>query len=335
MIRAFVTGATGFLGRHLVDVLREADVEVRAYVRLSSDTQRLKGQGVTVVSAPGDDPDALAEILADSDVVFHVAGYLTANAPFGTDANHSASEWQRYLQNNVALTEALLEASRSAAVQRFVYVSSSSVYGMDVPVPTPEEATLAPISMYGRSKLMAEEAVRGYMASGRAATIVRPPVAYGPGDRYFTPLALRLARMPILPLIQGGRTLLDLVYVRDVVELLRVAADAPAAAGRVYNGGSGRPTTLRDLVEAYRSITGRGPRILDIHPGIGRRTARFSRRLVAPLIGEAAGALTPEGLALMARDFYLDMGRAAAELDFRPAYTLTTGLRETLRHREG
>jgi nucleoside-diphosphate-sugar epimerase len=317
-LTCLVTGATGFLGGHVVARLLEAGAGVRAYVRSGS------AAGNTA---------AMWQAVAGCDYVFHAAGYLTANAPFATDdpqAGGDPVEWTRYRAVNVDFTAALLDAALAAGVGRFLHVSSSSVYALTAPVPTPETAALAPVSAYGRSKLLAEEAVRAAQASGLSTTIARPPVAYGPGDRTFTPLALRLARLPLLPLVNGGRVLMDLVYARDVADLLWCAASHPAADGGVYNAGPGQPTSLADLVDAFRRLTGSGPRIIPVSPGVAGRTAWLSRLLAGPLLPEARAALSPQGLALLSRDLHLSMARAAAELGFEPRYNLTRGLRETL-----
>jgi nucleoside-diphosphate-sugar epimerase len=230
----------------------------------------------------------------------------------------------------VALTTALLEASLAAGVRRFLFTSSSSVYSPDSPIPTPEEAPLRPVSLYGRSKRIAESIVEQYGQQGLATTIIRPAIVYGPGDRAFTPLALRLARLPLLPLVNGGRNRLDLVYVADVARLLSVAAQHPLAAGRVYNAGPGQPTSIVELVAAYRTLSGHGPRLVAIPIGMVNGTARLLRPLAGTFGPRAAAALSPEAIALLSLDFHLDMRRAAQELGFQPRYSLLDGLRETL-----
>ena len=215
-------------------------------------------------------------------------------------------------------------------VGRFLSVSSSSVYSTDAVVPTPEDAPLNPFSTYGRSKLLAEEKVRAFQEQGLATTIIRPPIIYGPGDRYFTPLALRLARLPLLPLVNGGHNLMDLVCVVDVAQLLWRAACSDAAVGRAYNAGPGRATTLNDLVQAFRRLRGRGPVVMPVLPVVARRTSWLSRRLVKPFFPEVDSALTPEGIKLMSRDLHLDMSRAANELDYQPQFDLDQGLALTL-----
>ena len=335
-LNCLVTGATGFLGRHLVDRLLESGASVRAFARRSSDTRRLKDQGVALVIGDENDQAAVSRAVEDANMVFHLAAYLTAAAPFDADNPQELSEeerarfYGRYQAVNVDFTKTLLQACLAAGCDRFIFASSSSVYGPDVPIPTPENASLQPTSAYGRSKLLAEEAVRAYQNNGLQTTIVRPPVIYGSGDRYFTPLALRLSRLPLLPLVNGGRSLMDLVYVRDVANLMWRAALRPEAIGGIYNAGSGQPVTLNDLVQAFRQLTGRGPRILTVSPQAVQRTAWLSRPLLKAFFPGTEATLSPQGIAMMERDLHLSMEKAAAELDFRPNYNLEEGLKETL-----
>lgn len=330
---ALITGASGMLGRHTVAYLNQKDVRVRAFVRRQSDVAHLESAGVTLVYGDATDVQALRQAVQGVDFVFHLAGYLTVSAPFGADDDSPL-----YQIVNIDFTEHLLLAALENDVSRFLFASSNSVYALDAPVPTPEDASLAPVSAYGRSKLGAEALVRNYQKQGLPTTIVRPCVIYGPGDRYFTPTALQLARLPLLPLVNGGETLFDMVYARDVARLLWHAAIAEQAVGRVYNAGPGRPTTLRQLVAAYRRLTGSGPRIVPVSDkmtssGVARRFAPLARPFISRLAAGAEAALTPAGLALMSQDMHLDMRRAEKELGYQPKYTLEEGLRETLRAR--
>lgn len=314
---ALVTGATGLIGRHLAAVLLANSVRIRALARPSSDTHALEAQGVEIVRGDYRDHEVLTAAVAGVDTVFHVAGYVTALAPF-TVGKASGGAWEPYQAVNIDFTAALLEATLAADVGRFLYVSSNSVYSPNAPVPTAEDAPLQPISLYGRSKLLAEEAVRDYQKRGLATTIIRPSIVYGPGDRAFTPLALRLARLPLLPLVNGGRNQLDLVYAADVAELLWTAAQHPVASGRTYNAGPGKPTSLYELIIAYRALTGSGPRILSISP-----------RVINHLTW-----LAPQTATLLTLNLHLDMRRAAEELAFRPRYSLKEGLALTLKSGE-
>jgi len=325
MTRALVTGASGMLGRQLVDVLLAGGIAVRAFVRPSSDVRLLTSPPVEVLSGDLGDLDAIRRAVAGVNWVFHTAGYFNVGSPF--DSSGSSPQYKRV---NVDLTESLLTASLEAQVERFLYVSSSSVYDSEADVPTGENAPLRPPSDYGRSKLQAEELVRSYQAKGLKGTIIRPCVMYGPGDRHFLPVALKLTRLPVLPLVNAGRNLFDLVYVRDVAELLLAAGRSDAAVGKAYNAGPGVPTSLRDLVEAYRLVTGRGPRIVPVSVEVVRFSARPSRWLLARLAPGAEAMLTDTGLALMSKDLHLDMSQARIDLDYQPRFSLEQGIAATL-----
>lgn len=329
-----ITGASGMLGRHLVQHLLNQSVRVRVLVRPSSDIAFLNGQAVEIVTGETTDSNAIETAMAGVTGVFHAAAYLTTNAPFGADSG-DPEEWQKYKQVNVDFTEMLLAAAIRERVGRFIYVSSNSVYDLKAPAPTPEEAELNPGSLYGRSKLMAETLVREAQKEGLSTTIIRPAVIYGPGDRYFTPAALQLARMPVLPLVNGGRTLFDMVYVADVVELLWLAGQLAQADGRIYNCGPGRPTSIKKLVDAYRQLTGKGPRVLTISAGSAARFAPFTRRFLAQIAPGAEAAMTPKGLQLMSQDLHLDISRAEKEMGFRPRFSLVDGLAATLYEKAG
>jgi nucleoside-diphosphate-sugar epimerase len=109
-----------------------------------------------------------------------------------------------------------------------------------------------------------------------------------------------------------------------------LAAESETAVGRVYNAGPGRHTSIYDLVQSYRRLTGRGPVIISVSAAAARRSSWLTRRLVKPFIPEAAAALSPAGLALMERQHRMDMSRAAAELNFQPVVTLDQGLKKTI-----
>ncbi len=326
---ALVTGASGMLGRHTVDVLLETGVAVRAFVRPGSDVAHLRKDGIRLTFGEAGELHAIHQAVQGVDVLFHLAGYLTVSAPFG-GSDDSPGDLHRYQTVNVDFTEQLLAAAYEHGLSRFIFASSNSVYARDAPVPTPETAPLEPLSAYGRSKLAAEQRVQAYQQRGLPTAIVRPAVIYGPGDRYFTPTALRLARLPILPLVNGGNTLFDMVHARDVARLSWRVACNDQAAGRIYNAGPGQPTTLRGLVDVYRDLKGHGPRIITVSLPMARRFGGLGRMLLARVAPGAEAALTPQGLALMSQDLRLDMRRAAEELDYHPRFTLEEGLRETL-----
>lgn len=321
MTRALVTGATGMLGSHLVERLLKAGVEVRALVRPTSDTHYLQTLPVEIVTAGGTDRAAIRQAVAGSHWVFHLASRFDVGSAFRTGEG-----LEKYHEVDFHLTEDLLVASQEASVRRLVYASSVSVYSVNAASPIAESAPLDPASDYGRSKLAAEGRVRAYQQQGLPTVIVRPCITYGPRDRHFLPAALRLARLPLLPLVDGGRNLIDLVYAGDVVELMWSASQSPVAVGKVYNAASGAPRPLRELLKDYRQLTGRAPRTCAMSAAAFERFARLTRRYLGRLAPGLESLLSPVGVSYMGRDVYYDVSRARTDLNYAPKVTFKQGV---------
>ena len=274
-----------------------------------------------LVSADLDQPAALAALLRGVRVVYHFAGHLTAASPLDD------SEEDAVYRLNVESTRALLEAASAAGVERFVYASSVGVYGPEAVSPIAETSPSEPVSAYGRSKVAAEAAVMDYHRRGLAGTVIRPAICYGAGDRHFLPAARRLTRLPVLPIVGGGRHLLDIVSALDVADLAVTAASAPAAAGRVYNAASGHPGTMVELIATLHEVEGTPrPRIVNVSEGVMRLSAPLARRIVAMVAPGMEGTMSSVGARYSARDVYYDMRRAEAEVGFRPRFDFRSGL---------
>jgi len=239
-----VTGATGMVGGAIVRALLRRQRSVRVFVRDGRRAEALFGSAVEIAVGDLADAQSVSRAAVGVGDVYHVAG--------------AVDEWQCPAQvmweTNVAGTRRLLAAGSG----RFVYTSSVSVYGDRLPLAVREDAPFNPAGVYGESKIEAERAVLDAAAGGRGAMIVRPCIVYGPGDRYFGPQASTLVRLPVLPLPDGGRHLVDLVHADDLAEaqLLVMAEGRP---GEAYNVTDGATHTLRDLIGWMAEASGRRP----------------------------------------------------------------------------
>lgn len=316
------------LGKSIVQTLLKQGVCVRAFVRPTSDVQTLQPLGVELLYGQVGELASICMAMQGVEMVFHVAGYVSANAPFETNTGQPLPEI--YQRVNVDFTRILLETALDAGVKRFIHTSSASVYGLDVPIPTPETAVTRPGSHYGHSKLKAEQLVQAYNAKGLPTTIIRPSVIYGADDRHFLPSIRSLTNAPVVPLVNGGRNLLDLVFVRDVAQLMWVASQSRQAIGQIYNAGPGSPTSLRDFLWAYGKVVGKRPKIVSISAKMMGRLGKLAHPLAKRFNPAGADALSPKGIQLMTQDFFLDMTCAEKELGFRPQYSLVDGLRIAL-----
>jgi dihydroflavonol-4-reductase len=210
----FVTGGTGFIGKHLVRQLAARGISCHCLVRKTSDTSSIQQPGVSLVYGSVDRPETYAQSLSSCDAVIHLAGLTQA---FSRD--------ELYQLNGQACGQ-LADACIAASVSRMVYISSLAAAG---PPPAKklarEETDLEqPVSDYGRSKLDGESQFRK-RAAQLQTTVIRPGVVYGPGDKNFGQLVSSVVRMH-LHLVVGFRTpKISLIHVDDLVSLIIAAIE--------------------------------------------------------------------------------------------------------------
>lgn len=267
--RIAVTGATGFIGRHLVAHLSGRGDDVRAIVRPES--RRMPPERATVVRAPLES-DALEQPFETVDTIVHLAGVVSAIDPVA------------YENVNVAGTKAVAIAARRAGT-RLVHISSLAAAG-PAPAASPrsELDSPRPVTAYGKSKLAGERAVME--ADGLRWTILRPGVVYGPADRAMLPL-FRLVRAGIFPVIGRTDAAYTFGYIDDVVRAIVAAVDSDRD-GELMFVGHPRPVTAREIVETIAKTLDR--RVL--HIPVPNACARLAAR-AGDVAGRAAGRPMP------------------------------------------
>ena len=262
MASAVVTGCAGFIGSHLTEALLEDGHTVLGIDCFNDNYPRADKYGnlaraggherfrlltADLVSA---DADALLE---GADVVFHLAGEPGVRASWGP-------RFDRYTHHNVQATQRLLEAARETGV-KFVYASSSSVYGDALTLPTHEDETPRPLSPYGVTKLAAEHLCVLYGEEHGVDTVaLRYFSVYGPRQRpdmAFRRFCEAIVEGRPIEVFGDGRQTRDFTFVGDIVDATRAAAQADTPTGRVYNIGGGNRTSLRCALEVLAGIAGR------------------------------------------------------------------------------
>jgi nucleoside-diphosphate-sugar epimerase len=307
-----VTGATGFIGRHLVAHLVERGIDVRAIVR--SGAAGLPIAGTTVVSSPLETA-SLVDAFRGTDTIVHLAGVVNA-----------VSE-RHYTQVNVDGTRAVVRAAQ-AVNARLVHISSLSVAGPASAVaPSTEASPPNPMTPYGRSKLASERVVQA--AVGLRWTILRPAIVYGPGDRSLLPL-FRWAKRGILPIIGRQDAAYTFVHVSDVARAI-AAVIGSGADGQVFFVGHPRVVTPTDLDEQIRFAIGRSRALTVQLP----RPIVCLAALLGEGIGRARGRSMPLNLArvreLWAPGFVCSVDRIRQQLNVVPEIDLPDGLADTAR----
>ena len=250
-----VTGAAGFIGSHLAEVLQREGHEVLCVDSFTDYYERSRKErnaaGLDVLEA--DLTSALLEpILAGADGVFHLAGQPGVRASWG-------ESFQLYLDRNVLATQRVFEAAADAGV-RVVFASSSSVYGDAETYPTPEDVVPQPISPYGITKLACEHlAVAIERARGLEAVVLRYFTVYGPRQRpdmAFTAMLEALARGERFRLFGDGSAARSFTYVSDAVAAT-IAAMSRGRRGETYNIGGGDEATMNEAIALVEEVSGR------------------------------------------------------------------------------
>lgn len=268
-----VTGATGFIGSHLVDLLHARGFDVVCPVRDPASLRHLSPAAAAVI------PLTALEDYAVSHAPFHYVIHA-AGATRGLSYND-------FYDANVRLTQRLLAAfsqeSLARNLKRFVLVSSQAVVGPsnNGDAPLDEDAPPAPLSWYAQSKYEAEKAVLE-CAPSLPVTIVRPSTVFGPRDVDVLGV-FRALQWRIAPYIAGPDRLVSIIYVQDLTEGILAAAISERSRGRLYFLTNPFPVVWRDFVQLAASVCGKRAISLPVPPSFLRLTA---------FLGDAASKLT-------------------------------------------
>lgn len=316
-----VTGAAGFLGGHLVDLLVERGESVRIFTRPGEDITRLVNLGVEVCQGDLTDRLSVAAALVGVDRVLHCAA---RTGPWGPLAE--------YEQINIYGTKTLVEAAMAANVRRIVHVSSITAHGVDIHGTADETAPLNGGSdPYSKTKAASERLLQQLIRDkGAPVTIVRPGLIYGPRDTNSFARFTRMIQQGKMVIIGSGRNALPLIHVQDVARGIVLAGDSEQAIGRAYLLTNGEPITQSDYFNAIASELGVPPPRLHIP---------YKLALVLGATAEMVGHLTHMqqppplmrfGLMQIGGENRFLIDRARRELGFSPQVSLAEGVHQSV-----
>jgi nucleoside-diphosphate-sugar epimerase len=294
-----------------VQALRARGDRVTCLVRSPAKAQALGWTDVPTVRGDLHDARALAEGCADADVVYHVAGLIAAR------------NYHEFLAANRDGTRQVQEAAEGAPRRpRLVLVSSQAAGGPNRRgAPIDESAPGGPVTDYGRSKLAAEEVVRG----GKGPwTIVRPPVVYGERDTETLKL-FRLARTGIGAVFGDGKQELSVIYAGDLAQALIAAGTHPSAVSRIYYACHPEVHTSRSLVLAIGGAMGKIPVVVPV-PGPVARGLLWTIGSLAALFGRATILTADKANEFLAPAWTCRADRLVRDTGWRPQTDLATGL---------
>lgn len=324
-MKTLVTGATGFLGSHIVERLLAQGHEVRALARKTSNISHLKTTGAEIVFGDVEDYDSLRPAVDGVDVVFHAAARVMPG--WGV--------WEDFENCIVRGTENMLMVSAETGVSRFVYVSSGTVLGEasygDTPADESTPTGLASFrydTFYDHAKLQAEKLSLEYYKQGKLpVTVVRPCMVYGPGWDLLSDRGYRQTR-PIIVVWPGeSNPRTAIVYVTDVADCIILAATSDKAVGEIYNIAPPDPVWFRDFTDAMIRAQG-GRRLQVVIPynlgyvccSLMEGWARLRRQKDIPY-------LTRSGMRFLNQGMHIDGSKARKELGWEPKVSIDEGCR--------
>jgi nucleoside-diphosphate-sugar epimerase len=320
-VKAFITDATGFIGRHVVRKLRERGDDVAALVRSPARADALRELGCMLVQGDLSQSEAIERGTAGADAVFHIGAVYRVGIP--------RSEHPAMYDANVRGTERVLDAATRAGVARIVHVSTGNVYGNTRGRAVDEgyERPLPPdfLSYYDETKYLAHGVALDRIANGAPVLIAMPSAVYGPDDPSEIGNLIDQARTGKLKLRMFPDTGFDFVYVEDLADAI-IAVHDRGRIGESYNLPGDRGT-LGDLMDKTSQLSGRKP------PRTPMPAAMMKLAIPAgPVVGKLLGF--PPNLRELIRTsdgvtVWMSGGKARTELGFAPR-PLEAGLRETL-----
>jgi nucleoside-diphosphate-sugar epimerase len=318
MSRILITGGNGFVGRHVVSVLRARGETVRVLALPAEDTRWLERRGVAVCRGDVRQPETVATAMRGVDAVLHMAAMMDVWRPL-----------RDYYAVNVTGTGNVCRAAQADGVRRIVHMSSSCVYGVALGRPADESFPLAPFpDPYPVTKAEGDRLVQRMIAEDHLpAVIIRPDQIFGPHDHmHFGRMADRLHEGRSI-IVGPGDNALPFVYVTDAVAGLLLALDHPGAVGHAFNISNDKQLTQQQILEAIARDIGASPPRVHVPYRALYAVGYLAERFAALRPSGQRPPITRLGVAFFGTDNRYATGKARRELGFRPLVSVRQGIR--------
>lgn len=317
---AFITGANGFVGSHLVELLVSKGIEVHCLMRSSSDDKWLKGLDITIHRGGIENESYLHDLFVKhkATYIFHLAGTV------------KALDYAGYERGNVAPTKIILEAALGVDSIKHILITSSLAASQPTKVchPVTESDGRNPLTDYGRSKVAEEDLAHSYM-DRLPITIVRPPVVIGERDTEVY-LFFKTIKMGLLPMIGFENKTLSLVYVKDLVLGFYQAITSDQSIGNTYFiGGYRDEYTWFEIGKTAAKYLKKTPVSLRIPHVIVKIIARIAE-VVAKISGQVPSLNRQKAREMVCESWSCSSQRAKNDFNYNPQYDLDSSFEKTI-----
>lgn len=312
-----VTGANGFVGSHLVDLLLSKKYKVRCIVRKTSNLKWLEGKDVEIFDSGLFDKQGISKAFKNAKYIYHVAGVVKSKKPEG------------YFRGNVDTTRNLLEAAldHKDTIEKILVVSSLTAAGPSREgVPIDETAECRPITTYGKSKLAEEVLCKKYM-DRLPITICRAPAVYGQRDTEIL-IFFQTFKKGLMTTIGFDKKTISLIHVMDLVNGFCRAAESEKSSGQIYFISSEDYYTWDDIGDVTARVLGKKALHVKVPHSIVYSLAGFAQFFAG--FGKKAATLNIEKAKDITQNAWIcNTGKAVRELGYNQEISLEEGIKRT------
>jgi nucleoside-diphosphate-sugar epimerase len=315
-MKALVTGGTGFIGSRVVEQLIEGGHLVRVLSRRQTSVERWKSDRVEIIRGDLESPETVVKAMEGTDIFYHI----------GEIKNITKADSEK----NVTLVKRIIEKIGAAGIRRIVFVSSITVAG--IPSETPANEDSVPATVLTDHYTAGKRECEGLLAENAADfeyVVIRPAPVYGAGSRYLRRMinAVKLLGPIGLPFAGNAENKAPLVHVKDLARAIYRAGTETEVSGRVFNITDGFDHSWRDLLSGIAEFFGGKLRIIPLPPALLKIPA-VPLDLAAAFLGVRIDPL--HYLDYFSRDILFDNARARDLLDWKPEYSLASGVQEMM-----
>ncbi len=318
-MKVIITGATGFVGRNIAEALAKDSFEVVATGRNQKIGEELQKSGIKFIKAEITDYDEVKGAFSSADIVVHCAA--------------KTADWGKYdefYQTNVIGTRNVINACREHDISKIIFISTPSVYysGKDRLNIKEDEPLPEKQFYYGKTKIISENELLNLKSEGFQTIILRPRAVYGPYDNTIVPRILKLSEKKNLPLINGGKALVDLTYIDNLVSAIKNCFSADNNSwNEIYNISNGNPIRISDWFSQVLSIFERPFNPKTIAEPIAKTMAVISETLSRLPFSNKKPQLTRFSVGYMAKSMTMNIDKAKEKLDYVPKISNEQGFR--------
>lgn len=319
-MRVCVTGATGFLGKYVVELLTEKGFKINAFGRNAVKGTELENEHVTFIKGNLESLRDVSKAVRGCEYVVHAGALSSA---WGAEKD--------FYNANVKGTKNVLKACEKYDIKRLVFVSSPSIYTRNKDQYFIKESQVAwnsKLNNYIQTKILAERAIRNFKTSTFEKVIIRPRGLFGIGDTSIIPRLMRANKVIGIPVFNNGENLVDITYVENVAHSIWLAMTVEGINGAVYNITNGEPMVFKKILLMFLDEVGQEPRFLKLNYPIMSKIVGGIEWFYKKMNIKREPVFTRYTLMTLGFSQTLSIEKARNELGYEPIYSIGEGIKK-------